>query len=131
MPSAPFPRQAGAGRKRLKRGGGRRLTSAIKSLPGRIWTAVSAAAAFPGRAQSESPPGMKTRRSGDGGEVIRAGKGGLNRRVRKTTAPLEEAKEKTDTPIGWLKGVKAELAKPPTLNDLPAPRQSRQGRMQP
>ena len=51
---------------------------------------------------------------------IRTDKGDLNRFIRKTNALLREAKEKIATLIGWLKDVKAELAKPqpPTLNDL-------------
>ena len=51
---------------------------------------------------------------------IRTNKGDLNRFIRKTNALLREAKEKIAALIGWLKDVKAELAKPqpPTLNDL-------------
>ena len=51
---------------------------------------------------------------------IRTDKGNLNRFIRKTNALLREAKEKIATLIGWLKDVKAELAKPqpPMLNDL-------------
>jgi len=51
---------------------------------------------------------------------IRTDKGNLNRFIRKTNALLREAKEKIAALIGWLKDVKAELAKPqpPTLNDL-------------
>ena len=51
---------------------------------------------------------------------IRTDKGNLNRFIRKTNALLREAKEKIAVLIGWLKDVKAELAKPqpPTLNDL-------------
>ena len=51
---------------------------------------------------------------------IRTDKGDLNRFIRKTNALLREAKEKIAALIGWLKDVKAELAKPqpPTLNDL-------------
>ena len=51
---------------------------------------------------------------------IRTDKGDLNRFIRKTNALLREAKEKIAVLIGWLKDVKAELAKPqpPTLNDL-------------
>ena len=47
-------------------------------------------------------------------------KGNLNRFIRKTNALLREAKEKITALIGWLKDVKAELAKPqpPMLNDL-------------
>ena len=47
-------------------------------------------------------------------------KGDLNRFIRKTNALLREAKEKIAALIGWLKDVKAELAKPqpPMLNDL-------------
>ncbi|MDD6245985.1 MAG: MobQ family relaxase [Firmicutes bacterium] len=51
---------------------------------------------------------------------IRTDKGNLNRFIRKTNALLREAKEKIAALIGWLRDVKAELAKPqpPTLNDL-------------
>ena len=51
---------------------------------------------------------------------IRTDKGDLNRFIRKTNALLREVKEKITALIGWLKDVKAELAKPqpPTLNDL-------------
>ena len=51
---------------------------------------------------------------------IRTDKGNLNRFIRKTNALLREAKEKIAALIGWLKDVKAELAKPqpPMLNDL-------------
>ena len=51
---------------------------------------------------------------------IRTDKGDLNRFIRKINALLREAKEKIATLIGWLKDVKAELAKPqpPMLNDL-------------
>ena len=51
---------------------------------------------------------------------VRTDKGDLNRFIRKTNALLREAKEKIAALIGWLKDVKAELAKPqpPTLNDL-------------
>ena len=51
---------------------------------------------------------------------VRTDKGDLNRFIRKTYALLREAKEKIAALIGWLKDVKAELAKPqpPTLNDL-------------
>ena len=51
---------------------------------------------------------------------ILTNKGNFNRCVRKTNALLREAKEKIAALIGWLKDVKAELAKPqpPTLNDL-------------
>ena len=51
---------------------------------------------------------------------IRTDKGDLNRFIRKTNALLREAREKIAALIGWLKDVKAELAKPqpPTLNDL-------------
>ena len=51
---------------------------------------------------------------------IRTNKGDLNRFIRKTNALLREAKEKIAALIGWLKDVKAELAKPqpPMLNDL-------------
>ena len=51
---------------------------------------------------------------------IRTDKGNLNRFIRKTNALLREAKEKITALIGWLKDVKAELAKPqpPILNDL-------------
>ena len=51
---------------------------------------------------------------------IRTDKGDLNRFIRKTNAILREAKEKIAALIGWLRDVKAELAKPqpPTLNDL-------------
>ena len=51
---------------------------------------------------------------------IRTEKGNLNRFIRKTNALLREAKEKIAALIGWLKDVKAELAKPqpPMLNDL-------------
>ena len=51
---------------------------------------------------------------------IHIDKGDLNRWLRKTNALLREAKEKIAALIGWLKDVKAELAKPqpPTLNDL-------------
>ena len=51
---------------------------------------------------------------------IRTDKGDLNRFIQKTNALLREAKEKITALIGWLKNVKAELAKlqPPMLNDL-------------
>ena len=51
---------------------------------------------------------------------IRTDKGDLNRFIRKTNALLREAKEKLTALIGWLKNVKAELAKPqpPMRNDL-------------
>lgn len=51
---------------------------------------------------------------------IRTDKGDLNRFIRKTNALLRATKEKIAALIGWLKNVKAELAKPqpPTLNDL-------------
>ena len=51
---------------------------------------------------------------------IRTDKGDLNRFIRKTNALLRETKEKITALIGWLKDVKAELAKPqpPMLNDL-------------
>ena len=51
---------------------------------------------------------------------IRTDKGDFNRFIRKTNALLREAKEKIAALIGWLKDVKAELAKPqpPMLNDL-------------
>ena len=51
---------------------------------------------------------------------IRTDKGNLNRFIWKTNALLREAKEKIAALIGWLKDVKAELAKPqpPMLNDL-------------
>ena len=51
---------------------------------------------------------------------IRTDKCDLNRFIRKTNALLREAKEKIAALIGWLKDVKAELAKPqpPMLNDL-------------
>lgn len=51
---------------------------------------------------------------------IRTDKGDLNRFIRKINALLREAKEKIAALIGWLKDVKAELAKPqpPMLNDL-------------
>ena len=51
---------------------------------------------------------------------IRTDKGDLNRFIQKTNALLREAKEKIAALIGWLKDVKAELAKPqpPMLNDL-------------
>ena len=51
---------------------------------------------------------------------IRTDKGDLNRFIRKTNALLRAAKEKIAALIGWLKDVKAELAKPqpPTLNNL-------------
>lgn len=51
---------------------------------------------------------------------IRTDKGDLNRFIRKTNELLREAKEKIAALIGWLKDVKAELAKPqpPMLNDL-------------
>ncbi len=51
---------------------------------------------------------------------IRTDKGDLNRFIRKTNALLREAKEKIVALIGWLKDVKAELAKPQPLmlNDL-------------
>ena len=51
---------------------------------------------------------------------IRTDKGDLNRFIRKTNALLREAKKKIAALIGWLKDVKAELAKPqpPMLNDL-------------
>ena len=51
---------------------------------------------------------------------IRTDKGDLNRFIRKTNTLLQEAKEKIVALIGWLKDVKAELAKPqpPMLNDL-------------
>ena len=51
---------------------------------------------------------------------IRTDKGDLNRWIRKTNAMLREAKQKIAALIGWMKDVKAELAKPqtPTLNDL-------------
>lgn len=51
---------------------------------------------------------------------IHTDKGDLNRWLRKTNALLREAKEKIAALIGWLKDVKAELAKPqpPMLNDL-------------
>src|SRR5574344_946992 len=51
---------------------------------------------------------------------IRTDKGNLNRWIRKTNAMLREAKQKIAALIGWMKDVKAELAKPqtPTLNDL-------------
>ena len=52
--------------------------------------------------------------------VCRTDKGDLNRFIRKINALLREAKEKIAVLIGWLKDVKAELAKPqpPMLNDL-------------
>ena len=52
--------------------------------------------------------------------AIRTDKGDLNRWIRKTNAILREAKQKIAALIGWLKDVKAELAKPqpPMLNDL-------------
>ena len=51
---------------------------------------------------------------------IRTDKGDLNHFIRKTNALLREAKEKIAALIGWLKDVKAKLAKPQpsTLNDL-------------
>ena len=51
---------------------------------------------------------------------IRTNKGDLNRLIRKTNALMWEAKEKIAALIGWLRDVKAELAKPqpPMLNDL-------------
>ena len=51
---------------------------------------------------------------------IRTNKGDLNRVIRKTNALMREAKEKIAALIGWLRDVKAELAKPqpPMLNDL-------------
>ena len=51
---------------------------------------------------------------------IRTDKGDLNRFIRKTNTLLKEAREKIAMLIGWLKDVKAELAKPqpPMLNDL-------------
>ena len=51
---------------------------------------------------------------------IRTDKGDLNRFIRKTNSLLREAKEKIAVLIGWMKDVKAELAKPqtPMLNDL-------------
>lgn len=51
---------------------------------------------------------------------IRTDKGDLNRFIQKTNTLLREAKEKIAALIGWLKDVKAELAKPqpPMLNDL-------------
>ena len=51
---------------------------------------------------------------------IRTNKGDLNRLIRKTNALMREAKEKIAALIGWLRDVKAELAKPqpPMLNDL-------------
>ena len=51
---------------------------------------------------------------------IRTDKGDLNRFIKKTNALLREAKEKIAAMIGWLRDVKAELAKPqpPMLNDL-------------
>ena len=51
---------------------------------------------------------------------IRTDKGDLNRWIRKTNAMLREAKQKIAALIGWLKDVKAELARPqpPMLNDL-------------
>ena len=51
---------------------------------------------------------------------IRTDKGDLNRWIRKTNAMLREAKQKIAALIGWLKDVKAELAKPQPLmlNDL-------------
>ena len=51
---------------------------------------------------------------------IRTDKGDLNRFIRKINTLLREAKEKIAALIGWLKDVKAELAKPqpPMLNDL-------------
>ncbi len=51
---------------------------------------------------------------------IRTDKADLNRFIQKTNALLREAKEKIAALIGWLRDVKAELAKPqpPTLNDL-------------
>ena len=51
---------------------------------------------------------------------IRTDKGDLNRFIQKTNALLREAEEKIAALIGWLKDVKAELAKPqpPMLNDL-------------
>ena len=51
---------------------------------------------------------------------IRTDKGDFNHWVRKTNALLREAKDKIAALIGWLKDVKAELAKPqpPMLNDL-------------
>ena len=54
------------------------------------------------------------------GPTIRTDKGDLNRFIRKTNALLRETKEKITALIGWLKDVKAELAKPqpPMLNDL-------------
>ena len=51
---------------------------------------------------------------------VRTDKGDLNRFIWKTNVLLREAKEKIAALIGWLRDVKAELAKPqpPTLNDL-------------
>jgi len=51
---------------------------------------------------------------------IRTNRGDLNRVIRKTNALMREAKEKIAALIGWLRDVKAELAKPqpPMLNDL-------------
>ena len=51
---------------------------------------------------------------------IRTDRGDLNRFIRKTNVLLREAKEKIAALIGWLRDVKAELAKPqpPMLNDL-------------
>jgi len=43
---------------------------------------------------------------------IRTNKGDLNRVIRKTNALMREAKEKIAALIGWLRDVKAELAKP-------------------
>ena len=121
MCSTPFPRRTGANPKRWKRGGGHGLRCVTPSLPKKVSTAASTTAALPVRAWRRSPPSTKgpTVRAMEA-KGIRTDKGNLNRFIRKTNALLREANDKIATLIGWLKDVKAELAKPqpPMLNDL-------------
>ena len=106
----------------------------FESLPADIQKATLEAAEFAGRAISEQQADkdavawqeqIPTQHEGPTVRAmeargIRTDKGNLNRFIRKTNALLREAKEKIAALIGWLKDVKAELAKPqpPMLNDL-------------
>ncbi len=113
--------RTGANRKRWKNGGRHGLNFATPSLPKKAWTAASTIAALPVRAVEQIPtqhegPTVRAMEA----KGIRTNKGDLNRVIRKTNALLRETKEKITALIGWIRDVKAELAKPqpPMLNDL-------------
>ena len=115
------PRRTGANPKRWKHGGRHGLRCATPSLPKKGLDCRIDHRSFARQGVEQIPtqhegPTVRAMEA----KGIRTDKGDLNRFIRKTNALLREAKEKIAALIGWLKDVKAELAKPqpPMLNDL-------------